>query len=93
MTNEIAKEKEYDFAKLESELIAEFRDFIAEVDRGNLVDFDPDWVLESFMIEYFGSTENPDNYKTNKKAMLFYNDIGLKWRSVFAGKQEKILIK
>lgn len=93
MRHEVGKEKEYDFAKLEAELIAEFRVFLAEVECGNLMDFDPDWVLESFMKEYFGSTENPYSYKNDKKAMLFYNDLGLKWCSVFADKQEKILIK
>ncbi len=86
-------DEEGEFESLEEELITEFQDFQSEVERGNLVDFDPDWVLESFMKERFGSTENPNSYKDDEKAMLFYNGLGLKWRSAFAEKQEKIKIK
>lgn len=86
-------DEEGEFESLEADLIAEFSVFLAEVECGNLMDFDPDWVLESFMKEYFGSTENPDSYKDDEKAMLFYNDLGLKWCSVFADKQEKVLMK
>lgn len=93
MRHEVRKEKEHDFAKLEEDLIAEFRDFQSEVECGNLIDFDPDWVLESFMKEHFGSTENPSSYKDDEKAMLFYNGLGLKWRSAFAEEQEKFKIK
>lgn len=45
------------------------------------------------MKEHFGSAENPSSYKDDEKAMLFYNGLGLKWRSAFAEEQEKFKIK
>ncbi|MDM1717331.1 hypothetical protein [Thiopseudomonas alkaliphila] len=68
-----------DFLKLEKKLIEEFRDFQEEVDRGNLIDYDPDWVLESFMKEHFGIKHPTDNRTEDKRALLFYKTIGLKW--------------
>lgn len=82
-----------EFENLEETLIEEFNVYLSEVDSGNLVDFDPDWVLEVFMKEQFGSTENPYSYKDDEKAMLFYNGLGMKWRTVFAEKQGKLLNK
>lgn len=86
-------DEEGEFESLEEDLIEEFNVYLSEVERGNLVDFDPDWVLEDFMKEQFGSIENPYIYKDDEKAMLFYNGLGMKWRTVFAEKQGKLLNK
>lgn len=81
------------FTELESDLIADYSIYLSEVECGNLMDFDPEWVLETFMQENFGSTDAPDSYKDDKKAMLFYRELGLKWCDAYAEKQEKILNK
>lgn len=83
--------EEYGFAELETDLIDEFRGLMNSVKGGDLIDFCPDWLLESFMQERFSAEDNPESYKQCKKAMLFYHRLGCHWREEFAKEQDEFL--
>ena len=82
-------EKEYHengFSELEISLFDDYYSLLVDVENENLIDFDPDWVLNEFMLDNFGTA-----YKQDEKAMLFYNRIDQPWLEIFTEEQDELL--